>query len=257
MPADLNTLIPALAPSGRCLARLSSRSGMLTDLRRILDQGGAIHPEKIREFVVEGNLLARSSTSARTKLYKELKGRYLFDCSHPLFNAFIEEWNRAASDEEKNLLSFVMLALNDRTVHLISTDWFYPHLRKAESEARLADLETFLLAKGKSSNPEILEWTPATLRRVAQHYLASVRDCGMAVGTLRKYTHRPALYPAPVRLLLRALQITKVPLPEIVTHESFKIIGISPSEVADNLAELNRQDSIRFRQQADVIELSF
>lgn len=205
---------------------------------------------------MEGNLLARATTSARTKLYTELKGRYLLDPENPLFSVFLNEWVKVTNSEEKNLLVFTLLALNDRTVMLTSCEWLFPHLRKADSELRITDLEVFFASLGKSSHPEIAKWTESTSKRVAQHYLATVRDCGLALGSINKRAHRPALYAAPVRLLLRALQISKLSPPEMISHECFKILGIAPGEVVDALSELNRQGAIKFRQQADVIELT-
>lgn len=205
---------------------------------------------------MDGNLLARATTSARSKLYTELKGRYLLDPANLLFAAFLDEWRKVANPEEKNLLVFTLLALNDRTVMVTSCEWLFPHLRKADSELRVSDLEIFFASLGKSSHPEIAQWTESTLKRVAQHYLATIRDCGLALGAINKRAHRPALYAAPVRLLLRALEITRVSLPEIVAHESFKILGIAPGEVVGALSELNRHGAIQFRQQADVIELT-
>jgi hypothetical protein len=59
-----------------------------------------------------------------------------------------------------------------------------------------------------------------------------------------------------VRLLLRALEILRTPPLQVVRHEAFKILGIAPDEVIDALSQLNRQGDIRFRMQADVVELS-
>jgi hypothetical protein len=67
---------------------------------------------------------------------------------------------------------------------------------------------------------------------------------------------RPSLQPAPVRLLLRALMLTGVPTSEIIRHDAFKVLGIAPGEVVNTLSELNRHGVLRFRMQADVIELS-
>lgn len=205
---------------------------------------------------MDGNILARTTTSARTKLYTELKGRYLLDPNNPLFLSFLEEWAKVSTPEEKNLLVFTLLALNDRTVMLTSCEWLFPHLRNADSELRVTDLEIFLASLGKTSHPEIAKWTESTLKSVAQHYLATVRDCGLASGTMKKRADRPALYAAPVRLLLRALEIARVPLAKMVAHEGFKILGIQPGEVVGALFELNRHGEIKFRQQADVIELT-
>ena len=222
----------------------------------LLEGGGSAAPGDLRKLVEKDNVLARASGAARAKLYKELKGRYLLDPANPLFRAFLNEWSLAISEEEKALLAYTLLSLNDRTVMVISTEWLVDRLRRADSELRVGDLENFLLFGCKIQHPEISTWTPSTLRRVAQHYLASVRDFGLAKGGIKKFGVRPALYAAPIRLLLRALKLAKVPDHRIIAHDCFKILGITPGEVVGVLEELNRQGSLSFRQQADIIEIS-
>ena len=139
---------------------------------------------------------------------------------------------------------------------VISAGWLFDRLRKADSELRVGDVENFLLFACKSEHPEISAWTPSTLRRVAQHYLASVRDFGLAKGGIKKFAVRPALYAAPIRLLLRALRFARIPDHRIIAHDSFRILGIAPGEVVGVFEELNRQGSFSFRQQADIIEIS-
>ena len=120
-----------------------------------------------------------------------------------------------------------------------SRDWLFPHLRQASSELRIGDLAVFFQRLGKTSHPEVAAWTPITLTRVAQHYLASVRDFGLANGGTRKIAVRPSLHPAAVRLLLRSLFLAGVPSAETIRHKAFKILGIAPGEVVDVLAELH------------------
>ena len=256
MPDPHPISVPGLDPAGRCLARLSSRSALLTDFRLLLESGGAQRPEAIRELVLGDNVLSRKSSSARSKLFTELKGRYLLDPSRPLFAAFLSEWAHSRSEEERSLVIYALFALNDRTVTVTSMQWLFPHLCGSRSELRIGDLETFYRSLGKGPHPEIGTWTPTTLTRVAQHYLASVRDFGLAVGGIKKTAHRPALYAAPVRMLLRGLRLAGVSPLSITSHKVFRILGIPQAEIPAALSELNRQHAIRFRQQADVVELS-
>ena len=248
--------VPGLDTNGRLLARLSSRSALASDFHLLMQRAPGSRREDFRAAVIGDNCLARSSGSARAKLYKELKGRYLLDDQRPLFAAFLTEWRAFHADQDRAQLAYALLALNDRTVAVTSGEWLFPHLRRPASELRVGDLESFYRSLGKHDHPEVGEWSTETLKRVAQHYLASVRDFGFASGGSNKIAVRPSLRPAPVRLLLRALRLAGVSQSETINHSVFKILGIAPGEVVDVLSELSRQGALRFRMQADVIELS-
>ena len=90
---------------------------------------------------------------------------------------------------------------------------------------------------------------------MSQKYTASIRDFGLAKGSVRKTTVRPALYGAPVRLLIRALRMADVPLLDLIRSTAFRLLGLDVGEVIDALGELNRLGALRFRMQGDVIEL--
>ena len=249
--------IPGLEHNAPCLARLSARSALYTDLQVLLQsRTGLLSATDYRRAVVDENTLLRGSVAARKKIFKELKGRYLLDGGHPLYSAFHQEWCRCGSDQERALTAYVLFALNDKTVAVTSMEWFYPHLRRAPCEIRVGDLVTYLRQMGKGRHPEVTKWSPSTLTSVAQHYLASIRDFGLATGTTKKVAVRPALYGCPVRLLLAALRMLRVSPLRVVRHEAFKLLGIAPEEAIDTLSQLNRSGDLRFRMQADVVELA-
>lgn len=248
--------VPALQQTGRLLARISSRSALATDFIMLMERVPEYRANAFRKSVIDDNVLARGSVSARKKLFQEIKGRYLLENDAPLFAAFLDEWRAHPDIQDRQLLAFVLFAVNDRTVFLTSRDWLYPHLRQASSELRIGDLIVFFQRISKTKYPEIADWTPTTLTRVAQHYLASVRDFGLATGGTRKIAVRPSLRAAPVRFLLRVLLQNGVPVTEIIRHDAFRILGIAPDEIVEVLYELNRHGALRFRMQADVIELS-
>jgi hypothetical protein len=256
----MDTVLPisivGLADDARCLARLSSRSALYTDLQVLLEaKPGRLSLAEYRQAVLAENALARGSVAARKKTFQELKGRYLLNSENALFSAFHVQWRRCRSEHERALTVYVMLALNDQTVMVTSKEWLFPLLRRSPCELRTGDLESFLRQLGKTEHPEIAEWTPITLTRVAQHYLASIRDFGLATGTTKKLAVRPALYGSPVRLLLAALRLRRVTPLAVVRHEAFKLLGIAPEEVVDALSQLNREEELRFRMQADVVEI--
>ncbi len=248
-------LLPGLDPSAPYASRLSARSALYADLCLLLDAvEGSRSAETLRAKVVDENCLARSSDSARRKIWQELKSRYLLDGYHPLFVAFWKEWKQCGSDPERGLTAYCLLALNDKLVADLGLEFLFPRLRRAPTELRSNDVLSYIKTAAQA-HPEVAAWSDNTVSAVAQKYCASIRDFGLAKGAIRKTTVRPALYGAPTRLLIRALRLIDTRDFDIVRAPIFKLIGLAESEVIDALGELNRQGALRFRMQGDVVEL--
>ena len=247
--------VQALEASARYSSRLSARSALYADLHVLLaTECEAPSSAAYRSLVIDDNCVARKSAAARRKIWKELKARYILDTRHPLFAAFLREWRRCRSEPERGLTAYVLLALHDRLVADLGTRWLCPLLRRAPTELRVADVLGFL-DRAAEKRAEVAAWSSHTRTAVAQKYAASVRDFGLARGTVRKVTIRPALHGAPVRLLVRALRLAKIGPLDLVRAPIFRLLALDGHEVVEALGELNRRDALRFRMQADVIEL--
>jgi len=246
---------PGLDSSAPYVSRLSARSAPYTDLCLLLDAAdGLLGSDHFRQLIVDQNCLARSSESARRKMWKELKARYVLDAASPLFTAFWSEWKRCESEPERGLTAYCLLALQDKLVTDLGVDFLFPRLRRAPAELRVDDVLGFFKASA-AAHPEVAGWSDKTTTAVAQKYGASIRDFGLARGTIRKTTVRPALYGAPTRLLIRALRLASTRDLDLVRAPIFKLLALGPGEVIDALGELNRQEALRFRMQGDIVEL--
>ena len=247
--------VRALEPGAPWPARLSARSALYTDLHVLLDATcEPLSSAGYRSLVVDDNCIARRSVAARRKIWKELKARYILDTEHRLFAAFLQEWRRCRSEPERGLTAYMLLALHDRLVADLGVGWLCPLLRRAPAELRVADVLGFV-ERAAENRPEVAAWSDHTRTAVAQKYAASVRDFGLARGTLRKVTVRPALHAAPVRLLVRALRLAGVGPLDLVRAPIFRLLALEGYEVVDALGELNGRDALRFRMQGDVVEL--
>ena len=254
-PGTLRCKVPGLDPTSPYCSRLSARSALYNDLALLLEAAPApLDVTGLRQLVIDENALARGSAAGRRKLWQELKSRYLLDGEHPLFAAFWKEWTRSDNDAERALTAYCLLALNDRLVADLGTAFLYPRLRRAPAALRVDDVLTFL-RHARQSHPEVRGWSANTTIAVAQKYSASIRDFGLATGTSRKQTVRPALYGAPTRLLIYALRLAGIPDLALVNAEAFKLLALNGPEVIDALAELNRDGQLWFRMQGDVVEL--
>ena len=247
--------VRALEANAPYSSRLSARSALYADLHVLLD--AACEPPSAaayRSLVVDDNCVARRSAAARRKIWKELKARYILDTANPLFAAFLQEWRRCRSEPERGLTAYMLFALHDRLVADLGARLLFPLLRRAPAELRLADVLGFLY-RAAEKRAEVAAWSDHTRTAVAQKYAASVRDFGLARGTVRKVTVRPALHGAPVRLLVRALRLAGVGPLGLVHAPIFRLLALEEREVIEALGELNRRDALRFRMQGDVVEL--
>jgi hypothetical protein len=248
-------LVPGLSPSSPYVSRLSARSALFTEFHLLLDsQKTALPSTDYRALVLTENKLYRPSASAREKIWQELKKRYRLNALDPLFAAFWEEWQRCASDTERGLTAYILLAMNDRLVADLGKELLFPLLRRAPAELRVADVRAFI-ERAKTTHSEVREWSDETRFAVAKKYCASIRDFGLANGIVHKITVRPALYGAPVRLLVRALRLAGVPPLNLVRAQAFRLIGLNDTEVIDALGKLNSVGALRFRMQGDIMEL--
>jgi len=247
--------VPALDPDAPYYSRLSARSALYTDLRLLLgDRDRVLSCDAYKALIIDENCLARSSTAARRKLWTELHSRYRLDANNELFGAFWKEWRLCASDSEKSLTAYILLALNDKLVGDLGTEWLFPLLRRAPAEVRASDVRAFIQTSARK-HPEVSKWSHETTLAVAQKYCASLRDFGLAKGRIKKNTVRPALYGAPVRLLVRALRLVGTAPLDLVRAPIFRLLGIDAAEAIDALGELNRVGALRFRMQGDIVEL--
>lgn len=251
----LKVKIPGIDQNAPYVSRLSARSALFTELHLLLDsESTPLASVEYRALIVTANKLTRSSASARVKLWQELKTRYRLDGSDPLFAAFWSEWQRCMSEAERGLTAYVLFALNDRLVADLGYELLFPLLRRAPAELRVADVQAFI-ERSAAAHPEVRGWSDKTRLTVAQKYGASIRDFGLATGTARKNTVRPALYGSPVRLLVKALRLAGVAPLDLVRAPMFRLLGLDETEVVDALGDLNRTGAVRFRMQGDIVEL--
>jgi hypothetical protein len=103
--------------------------------------------------------------------------------------------------------------------------------------------------------PTVRRREPYGLERDPYSQKLFVRRFGLAQGKVKKQTVRPALYAAPARLLIRALRLAGVRELDLVQAPIFRLIGLDGLEGIDALSDLHRREDLRFKLQADIVEI--
>ncbi|MBK8482435.1 MAG: DUF1819 family protein [Proteobacteria bacterium] len=255
LPVSPAFTFPATREGQPYVSRLASRAAFYAELHSLLAAvEGAVPRAEYRRRVIEDNVLSRRTAAAREKTWKELAARYGIDGASPLFRAFLEEYRRASSENDRALTAYLLFALHDRLVCDLGTEWIYQYLRTAPGDLRTADVLAFLRSRERS-HPEIAGWSTSSRENIASHYLSALKEFGLARGAQRKASVRPAPGSASVRFLLRALQLSGVGNLAAVQSPLFRLLGLSLDETVDLLFRLSATGSLRCRIQGDVVDL--
>jgi hypothetical protein len=248
--------VSSLEPRSTKISAMLSRQGaMLEELRGVIDD---IDPENAREdlrrLILEENVLRRSSLSSRREVHRKLGERYFRKETPKASSHFVTAFRRISEQSQTGLLAFTLLLWNDGLTFELSQRWLAPKLHGPTFEAETTDIERELEFL-EEAQPVIKSWNSITRKRVARHYLSTIRDCGYAIGSAKKKIRRPYISP---QVILFAVQLilgegeSVVRVPE---HELFTAMGLSLQELIGALEELDRQGVVRFASQGGAIHL--
>lgn len=241
--------------STKITAMLSRQGAMLEELRGVIEY---VNPENAREdlhrLILEENILRRASISSRKEVHRKLSERY-FRKDTPKANAqFVSAFRQISEPSQTGLLAFALLLWNDGLTFELSRRWLAPKLHGPMFVAETIDIERELEFM-EEAHPVIRTWNNITRKRIATHYLSSIRDCGYASGSAKKEIHRPYISPQVILFAIRLIlgggeSVVKVP-----EHELFTTMGLSLQDVIGALEELDRHSYVRFASQGGVIQL--
>jgi len=241
--------------STKITALLSRQGAMLEELRGVIDY---ITSESAREdlhrLIMEDNILRRGSISSRKEVYRKLAERY-FRKDTPKANAlFVTSFRKVADPAQANLLAFTLLLWNDALTYELSQHWLAPKLSGPIFEAETTDIERELEFMEKA-HPVIKTWNQVTRKRIAQHYLGLVRDCGYASGSDQKEIRRPYISPQVILFAIQLILGGGEPVVKAPEHGLFTAMGLTLRDVLAALEELDQQGYVRYESQGGVIYL--
>jgi hypothetical protein len=185
--------------------------------------------------------------------WKRLKLRYLLDSPDlPEFKAFRDAHARARTADDRRLIAALMLARTDAlfrdvTLETVSRGLKTPGLA-IEAESVRGNVEAKMHASG-------LSWSAESLRSITNHLLSALADFGFIEGFRVRRTAR--VRPGVETTVFAATLGRLEGLTDRANLESrwFRLLGLDLEESASALREAARSGALRFRMQADVVEL--
>ncbi len=234
-------------------ARLAAATSRRADLETLLAAAppGA-SPAKLRQLVVDQNIAGKGSAISRQKLWSQLRQRYVLDHSVPEGAAFLAGMAATSSFSDRGLLCLLMMARTDRLFRDITLSAVSPSLARdgvqIPSDQVQGQLEGYLQEHG-------LAWSPDTVEHLRQHLMASLKDFGVLRGSKVKRTVRPRPS-SQVALFAARLALAEGQSPRrVLDSEWFRLLGLDTDQVVDLLYAAARDGVLRFRMQAEVVDL--
>lgn len=229
MLEELWAVLPSLSPE---TARADARRAILTD-----------------------DIFRRPSLTSRQKVFKKLGERYLLSGTPAATALFVRALKRTSDPTEMRLLAYVMLLWTDALVYTLSTRWLAPKLTGPRFEADTGDIERELewLA---NEVPDIAGWSQVTRKRIAQHYLGILRDCGLATGAARKLLRRPFVPPTVVLFGAQLITGSGERAESLPEHPLFRALGLDTGDVIEALTQLRREGRIEYASQGGIVHFA-
>ncbi len=235
-------------------ARLAGAGALLDELEAVLHTAPAqASRADFRRLIIEENAARKSTANARLWTWKRLKLRYLLDSPDcPEFTAFHLAHAAARTTEDRRIVAALMLARTDALFRDVTLDVVSRALRTPGHVVRPESIRANVEAKMHASS---LVWSAESLTSITNHLLSALADFGFIEGSRVRRTARvrPGVEPTVFAATLGRLE----GLTDRANLESrwFRLLGLDIEEAASALREAARAGALRFRMQADVVEL--
>lgn len=198
----------------------------------------------IRQKALDGELFTQKARSSRDRFWSVINYRYL---SRPPW--IISDICDSVCQGERSagflsLLQIHYILRDSLTLRLIE-DFFWK--KWVDNDPAISPAELMgVIQKMGSGHIRIERLTEASLNRLAQMILCSLRDFGLLEGKVKKRIVKPVISPPVVCHLLRILHDEGLAGEAIVTDSSWRMFMLTPEDVSHHLHILSQQGIIRF-----------
>lgn len=234
-------------------ARLAGAGSLFRELEAVLAAAPpAATAADFRRLILEDNAAAKGTATARMWAWRRLKLRYMLDRpASPVFQAFRAAWS-ASGPRDRGLLAGLMLAWNDRLVREL---WLELVSRSLSSSGTVIDPDAVREAVDRRRRSANLNWSAKSVANIANHLLSALKDFGIVEGSRIRRTVRPHPRPAVTSFAATLARAEGLTDRQAITSDWFRLLGRDESGATDLLRTAAEHGVLRFRMQAEVVEL--
>lgn len=194
--------------------------------------------DAVEEAVLEENLLRKSSESYRRGILREITRRYDIDEDGYTETPLVRVFKRPIAESVQEWILYYEFS-QEPVVTLLTTEFLYPSFHGGALTLRKDDVVEFI-NESEDDFPVISSWSENTRLRVAEHYLAAVKNFGLLEGSKEK--EFKYIYP-PDELILYVLyslfEQDVTTADAVVEHPDWKLLLLTPEEVRDRIQDVS------------------
>lgn len=235
-------------------ARLAGAGALFDELEAVLD---AAPPDPSRQdfrrLILDDNAARKSTANARMWAWKRLKLRYLLDSpDRPEFTAFRSAHAAARTTEDRRIVAALMLARTDALFRDVTLEVVSPAVGSPGLVVEPESIRENVEAKMRSAG---LAWSAESLRSITNHFLSALADFGFIEGHGVRRTARLRPGAESVVLAVKLGRLEGLTDRANIDSRWFRFLGLDTDGAVSALREATRTGALRFRMQADVVEL--
>lgn len=192
----------------------------------------------VEEAVLEENLLRKSSESYRKNILGEISRRYGLDSERYTETPLVRVFKLPLAESLQEWILYYEFS-QEPVVTFLTTEFLYPKFHTGALTVGADDVTDFLNQSAEEFSV-IDSWSENTRLRVAQHYLAAMKNFGILEGSKRKefkYVYPPDELITYVFYSLFEQDIRTADA--VVAHPDWKLLLLTPEEVRDRLQDIS------------------
>lgn len=192
----------------------------------------------VEDAVLEENLLRKSSESYRKNIFREVARRYDLSKEEYVETPLLHAFERPLSESLREWLLYYEFS-QQPIVTLLTTEFLYPQFHSGALALEKDDVVEFI-NQSEAEFPVIDSWSEKTRLRVAEHYLAAMKNFGILEGSKQKqfkYVYPPGELIAYVVYSLFEQDVTTADA--VVEHAHWELLLLTTEEVRDRLQDIS------------------
>lgn len=210
--------------------------------------------DDVRTQVHDGDILQQKSRVSRQTVWKQVRRRLFSPPREWVLDDLKRALQYGRDSREFTSLLYIHYAIRDRLTFDVITQLLWPRWQAGNRMVARENVLMFL-DKAASDEPQVLQWSDSTRRKLAGSVLTGLRDFGLIKGVQKKELIQPVVPLMAAEHLLHILTEEGIKGRDVVSDPAWTLFFLPQHATADLLMKLAMGGVIRFERGGHTVVL--